>query len=299
MHAILEGYDYVTGAVRGPDIGYLIATDASGNNRDQPKSTIFEYDGEGWSDDAQVSFPVVGASICQSPNEQLIALSPKGEAVLLGSGDVHAENVLQSAGATGSPGALRAVGSVAGNALAVGMGRQVYRRLDSGIWMSLGDGLPSDETAVTGFEAIDGFSLSEIYAAGWNGEIFRFDGERWNAIVSPTNLTLTSICCATDGNVYFGGQAGILIAGRGDQLGVIEHAAFPHDIWSLAWLEPHLYLATMRGVFRLADGTVEEVRMTSRERPSTYHLCQAGNVLWSIGRQDVMAFDGQVWHRIA
>ena len=62
-----------------------------------------------------------------------------------------------------------------------------------------------------GFEDICGFNLTEVYAVGWNGEIWQWEGVRWIDRPSPTNLILTGVCCGTDGNVYACGQNGTLI----------------------------------------------------------------------------------------
>ncbi len=58
------------------------------------------------------------------------------------------------------------------------MKRQVYRRGGERRWTDMSAPFPKPrETA--GFEAIDGYSSNEIYAVGWSGEIWQFNGKKW------------------------------------------------------------------------------------------------------------------------
>ena len=72
--------------------------------------------------------------------------------------------------------------------------------------------------------------LKQIYAAGWEGEIWHYDGNRWSSICSPTNIILNDICCAGDGNVYAGGRVGMLIVCRRDHWKVIDHDSMTEGV---------------------------------------------------------------------
>ncbi|MBN0749583.1 hypothetical protein JTM00_36600, partial [Pseudomonas aeruginosa] len=98
----------------------------------------------------------------------------------------------------GGRGNMRGVACIDGVAYACGMDRQVYRRFYENDWRAIDSGArpPAGSEAVVGFEAIGGFGAREIYAVGWDGEIWQYYGKRWQPRESPTNLILTAICCA-------------------------------------------------------------------------------------------------------
>ena len=66
---------------------------------------------------------------------------------------------------------MRSVRAIEGVAYAAGMMRQVYRRDGANSWSPIDKGMrASREDKVCGFEAIDGFTHRDIYAAGYKGE---------------------------------------------------------------------------------------------------------------------------------
>ena len=90
--------------------------------------------------------------------------------------------------------------------------RQVHRldatgwsRVDAGAFVPLGAG---DHIS---FEGIDGFSETDIYAVGWPGDIWHFDGRLWTQLSSPTDYPLFCVLCSKSGDVYIGGSNGALI----------------------------------------------------------------------------------------
>ncbi|KAB8198840.1 hypothetical protein FKV24_000050 [Lysobacter maris] len=149
------------------------------------------------------------------------------------------------------------------------------------------------------FESVDGYSSREIYTVGWEGEIWRFDGSQWQPARSLTDLALHKVVCAPDGTVYAAGSEGVVIAGRGNQWRLVEHGVTEEDIWGLAWFGGALYLSTMQMLYRLDRERLVAVDFGDCDMPSTcHHLSAADGVLWSIGAQDVMQFDGSEWSRI-
>ncbi len=176
------------------------------------------------------------------------------------------------------------------------MKRQVYERVDEGVWQDISAPFPASGEKV-GFESLDGFSRNEIYAAGWLGEIWQFDGSRWQDRGSLTNKILTAVCCAPDGSVYIAGQKGVMIKGRHDQWEIIEwDDETDADFWDLCWFQDKLYVATMSGLFTLEGNALVAVDFGDTPEPeSFYSLTTAEGVLWSVGENDVASFDGQTW----
>lgn len=251
-----------------------------------------------WGNSGQVEFTVVSCSVCFYPVRQMVVIGAFGEVFLTGSGDFHEERIGTGSDAPEYRGPLRRVRGIAGKAYATGMQRQVYRRDGINVWTCIDHDMRSDRDQVVGFESIDGYSDNDIYAVGWEGEIWHFDGMCWLQKTSPTNFILTDVCCAEDGNVYVCGRMGLLLRGRDDQWQNIEHGSLNEDIWSLAWFDNALYVATYRGIFRLSDLRLIPVEFDTDFPVTTYRLSVSDNVLWSIGAKDVMSFDGKTWTRI-
>ncbi len=192
--------------------------------------------------------------------------------------------------------APRNVGVVDGFAYACGMDRQVFRRDGDNSWTAMN--APNSEEA-TGFEAIDGFSANEIYAVGWNGEVWEWNGNGWAQHGGVTNVILTGVCCADDDRVYVCGQQGTLLSGRHDGWQLVDLDDFATDFWDAHWFKGKLYLATMQTLFTYErDNGLTEVDFGDDPPNTCYRLSSAEGVLWSVGGDDVFSFDGAEWTRV-
>lgn len=104
---------------------------------------------------------------------------------------------------------------IEGYAWSVGMGRRIYKRTDTGQWDKVDAGFPVIESNTDqGFSDLDAFSDQDIYAVGGQGDVWRYDGHKWNMCGFPSNEQLSTVVCAPDGHVYIGGEGGNLWVGR-------------------------------------------------------------------------------------
>ncbi|QED70800.1 hypothetical protein FTV92_12950 [Escherichia coli] len=95
------------------------------------------------------------------------------------------------------------------------MGRRIYKRADTGQWDKVDAGFPVIESDTDqGFSDLDAFSDQDIYAVGGQGDVWRYDGHKWNMCGFPSNEQLSTVVCAPDGNVYIGGEGGNIWVGR-------------------------------------------------------------------------------------
>jgi hypothetical protein len=293
-----DKFSFLVGYIASPSVGFLALSDDSIDSRQIPHSQLVFWQQGNWGNNGPVKFSVVSMSLCTHPVRQMVAIGPYGEVFLTGTGESHEEQVRVGDDSPSKRGMLRCVRGIGGKAYAAGMQRQVYRRDARDVWTCIDEDMRPAPGQVVGFEAIDGLGDSEIYAVGWEGEIWHFDGRLWHPVASPTNFVLTDVCCAGDGNVYACGRVGMLLAGREDKWRIVEQEDVTEDIWSLAWFKGSLYAASYRGLLRLDGGRLARVDM-GEDTPATYFkLSAVDDVMWSIGAKDVMAFDGQSWTRV-
>jgi hypothetical protein len=249
-----------------------------------------------WEGGGELKWDVICVTRCAVPIKQYAIVGVLGKALFVGGGSTYEEDIQDGTRSPASIGALRDARSIGGVLYACGMKRQVYRRADRGRWSLLDAGF-TPEPGVTGFESLDGFNENEIYAVGWEGEIWQYDGAVWTRRDSGTNVILIDVLCAGDGQVYVLGRGRKLIRGRGSQWEVLE-LNLPVDLWSLAWFEGRLYACSMRDIFVWEDDGFQPL-IIEGDRPKTVqYLSVAEGGLCAVGPKDIFHFDGKTWTRI-
>jgi hypothetical protein len=225
-----------------------------------------------------------------------VAVGVNGRALVIEGGVGGEEPIGGGEDVAGRIGLLRGVRSIDGRAYAVGMCRQAYRRRDDTTWERIDQGCrrPEGDYSIVGFESIDGFAENDLYAVGLQGEIWHSDGTKWSKINSPTNITLTQVCCAGDGLVYACGRKGMLLKGRDHHWEVIDHARSGDDFWGLSWFKDRLFVASLYYV-SVFDGKDLALVTADGAPSSTYHLSATTSRLWSIGPREIAIFDGMEW----
>jgi photosystem II stability/assembly factor-like uncharacterized protein len=179
-----------------------------------------------------------------------------------------------------------------------GMARTVLKREYRDNWVEFGPP-DSQSGAVIGFEDLSGFNGSDIYAVGWSGEIWHFNGENWSQIDSPVSSILSAVCCAEDGFVYAVGHDGVMLKGRGDSWTVIGTGR-KEKLMDVQFYAGQIYVATNFDVLKLTDhGLVLDADFPADDRPSTcLHLLKAADGLFSMGTKDLWRKKTSGWQRI-
>jgi len=290
----------VNGVVRFQDLAYLGICEDELIEEKVPHGFIAEWDNGNWMEGGKLKWDIASMTVVKQPKEQMIAIGEYGKAWLVGGGDRHEESIADGKISPKDRGTLRVVRAIEGQAYAAGMDRQVYRRDGKNQWTCIDESMrPSSRSNdVFGFEGIDGFSSKDIYAGGWNGEIWHYNGKKWVSCDSPTNLPLTNMICGGDGKVYACGRMGLLLQGKGNRWKVIEHESTEEDLWGLAWYEDKLWVASMTQLYTLEKNKLGPVEFEDTQPETCYHLSTADGVLWSIGPKSVFAFDGNEWTHI-
>lgn len=289
------GYSFRSGAVRFNDLCYILCDDPQleGHNH----TAFWEYDRENWQ--FFEATPYVAHSICvaEQPKHQAIAIGASGYVQVFGNQDNYSEQI---AVADVELSQVRMVSNVGGYAYTCGMDRQVFKREAPGVWVAKHGSMPEQPSsaAVFGFEAIHGLTEDHIYAVGWNGEIWHFNGDNWVQCDSPTQVILTGVVCADDGTSYACGQNGTLLKTKDGEWEAVKNNVTLSNFWGLAWFGGALYVSSMDGIFVLRGGELEPVDFGDFEPSSFYSLTHADGLLWSVGPSEILSFDGIDWKKV-
>jgi hypothetical protein len=291
---------FVTGGPRLPEFGYIVLT-LDDLSKDRTRHSVLSLWVKGqFAKITETAWHAAGLAVLTQPREHAVVVGEGGLAIAYGlRGYLVREQVATGANGPEGRGPLRGVRAIDNKVYVVGMDRQAYLRVAERSWQRIEQGLYGAQPGNTvGFESVDGYGPTEIYAVGWDGEIWQFDGVHWKQHASPTNLVLTDVCCGGDGSVYACGRRGLLLVGRGSAWTVIDQDVIHEDIWSLAWCGDTLYLSSFEALYAKRGDTIEVVEMEEHDPTTFYKVVAFGNLLWSVGAKDVMAYDGTSWSRI-
>jgi hypothetical protein len=194
---------------------------------------------------------------------------------------------------------VRAIGS---SFYAVGMRRQVFRRnMSAGPWEKIDSGVfvPDSSKEVAGFLSIDGFGDDEIYAVGYGGQIWMFDGKTWSQVVSPTNARLECVRCTLEGDVLASGEGGVILRGRKSTWRVLDQDITEEPFTGIAVLKKTAYFATEDGtIVALGNDKFSQVIPKEGSEVTTGFLDSNGKELLSIGEADILLFNGRAWREL-
>ncbi|SFG09693.1 hypothetical protein SAMN05518865_108108 [Duganella sp. CF458] len=288
---VLETREFIRGAARLRDLVYIVTKDRNLLKRDIAHASVLGiYRGQ-WGDAVDGGWNSTAIAVARQPQEKLVLIGEEGDVATYVGGKSAEETIMPE------PVMIRNARTIDGHVYACGMKRQVYRRAGEAQWIDISAPRAKDLEEL-GFEALDGFTEQEIYAAGWGGEIWTFDGSNWTEQCSPSNVILSAVCCAGDGQAYIAGQRGVLVKGRHDVWDTVQwEDEVSADLWDLCWYRDKLYVATMQALYTLNGNTLQAVDMGRIGPVSCYSLSTAEDVLWSIGQKDVVSFDGKQWKK--
>lgn len=294
VNDVLSKLEPVRCAARRADVCYILARDRQQAADEVAHALLLGMQRGKWARATAVRWNSTAIAVARTPREIPIFIGEDGEACFFEQGQPHMESLVPK------PNMIRAARTISGAVYACGMNRQVYHRAGDSNWIDISAPPGTDDEVTSGFESMDGYGHDEIYAVGWSGEIWRRDGQAWRDCVSPTNVILTAACCAPDGIVYVAGQQGTLLKGRADAWELLDREDDVNvDLWDLCWFGDKLYVAAINDLFTLENGSLVVVDFGDDVPTTCFSLSAADGVLWSVGSEDVFAFDGNAWRRYA
>ncbi len=249
------------------------------------------------------AWPIRSQTLVDSPATCIISISDQGNVrrtTPAGGTDeprVGAASGMTVFGRTG----LFEVRAIDGFAYAVGTRRAAYRRTAQGVWDCIDADCYDARNFGVAFQSIHGFSAKEIYAVGRRGEIWEYNGKRWTARESGTNVTLHKVLCAEDGFVYAAGKKGTILKGRHDSWSPVPDIPRGYEFWGLQDYGGRIFLtANAAAMFELVKSrTLKAVNFGECDPPTTaYHLTLGAGSLYSFGAKDIRKLTGTTWEEV-
>lgn len=201
-------------------------------------------------------------------------------------------------------GPAREIRTIGQHAYVCGMSRSVHKCLGRDQWVRIDHDVRSEEDDNSGFKSIDGFSEQDIYAVGFNGEIWHYNGKGWSAVDSPVNVTLNKVICASSGDVYIVCGSGLLLHGRNDQWRTYSLET-KKNLYAVTYFKGQVFAASLDGLYKLQDDELVSVKIQSKE-PIEYEpheafgmLAASDDIMWCGGAKCLMfTHDGITWEEV-
>jgi hypothetical protein len=155
-----------------------------------------------------------------------------------------------------------------------------------------------DKDKHEGFHDIDGFASDDIYAAGGHGDLWHFDGTAWKQVPFPSNMTLESLCCAGDGEVYIGAESGTLFKGRGNRWKLIERNAMALPFRDMVWFQDKVWCTSDYGLWVIHKDKAVPADVPASVSVCAGHLSVGDGVMLLAGIYGAVLHDGRAWQPI-
>jgi hypothetical protein len=224
-------------------------------------------------------------------------LGKRGEVARVGD-DINYEQVPDAGTGPDANGYVNRIALIEDRLYVCGFRRQVCVRDASG-WKRMDHGLLEPRSARgSSLEAIDGVAQDCLYAVGNKGQIWHFDGSRWRQCACPTNVDLHEVRCVSRDQVLVVGQKGTVLLGSGDNWKVITDDEFDEDLWGVESFGGEIYVAGYGGIGKIHANGIAPVDTALKRVVLGYRLRAKEGVLWSIGNDDIVAFDGKRWREV-
>lgn len=222
-------------------------------------------------------------------------------------------------------GPMRRIREIDGRLYACGVGNQVYTRVD-GMWTEMDQGISSsaantiikldllrasnghvsedDLLAMTqlvddlgGLNDIAGLTSDDIYACGFNGALWHWNGQHWRRLETFTADHLHSIHVTRGGSVWIGGHNGTLLNGSWTTgFRRICGTEMKDHLWSVREFNDAVYLGTTRGLLSYDGQSLTGLRLPGQSSPPVIQAIDSTqDTLWVLSERNVHRLSGGNW----
>lgn len=266
-------------------------------NEENDLSVVLRYSrqGDGSAQWSFQTFPVLPVTAMDVNAQEAVFVGVEGDYLIERAGAQAGGLIDASADGPAGRGWIRAIRRCGNKVFAVGMSRQAYRLEDNDEWSRIDKNLLAAWGEVKGLNALDGFSETEVYAGGYDGEIWRYDGQDWRLIPSPARGPIFAVRRFGE-HIYTVGS-GHVLRGRHDQFEIVCKSDGLSNLHALEAFQGRLFMASARGIYRLEGGQIKAVH---EDDDCTYgQLSAADGVIWSVGFHHILrSADGENWEQI-
>jgi hypothetical protein len=188
-----------------------------------------------------------------------------------------------------------------GYTYSVGGSRDIYKRVAVGKW-ERDSRIPEPKTyeaiGAAGFNDLDAFSESDMYAVGGHGDVWHFDGSAWRQMGFPTNEQLATVTCAGDGNVYITGEGGSLWVGQKSTWRLLEQRGSSVLCNDAVWFNGQLWMASDYQLRVWNGKAVVPPEHDGKPILASGHMDAYDGLLAVADLWTVSTFDGQQWRTV-
>jgi hypothetical protein len=290
----ISPYSYLGGCVQNKNVGRAIAQfdDFVADGSKACNLMMWSRKKKQWHH-FTLGWTVIGLVATKT---QMLALGADGTIFIADMAGTREEQILD-----GQDCEFKNLAVIGGRIYAFGSGPQVFRRDGDALWSAYGEGFDASASSKdVCINAIDGSAESELYAVGDAGRIWRFKGDKWQEMESPTQNNLHAVKVVKPGLVYAVGDSGTLLRGNGDSFEVLAQEATESDLTDLALFMDRLYMVVKNAIFTLeSDDTLLPRQIIRGGYVTCNKLATADGVLWSFGPKHIVwTEDGKKWQEV-
>jgi hypothetical protein len=245
-------------------------------------------------------WPVV--SICGTEKTkttfEVIALGMDGELLTGVPGGFSESDLQKLTGTSFAIGPMRDIRVVGDDVFAAGMGRQVFRRANDQ-WALISSSIHSTKDEIAGFNSIHGRTPTAVFAVGFEGEIWFYNGSDWKQLDNATSVVLHRVVVAPNGFAIICGAAGVLLQANSEQAVTIKNQATEDNLYGLTVFKEKVFVSSMTELFELTNEGLQPVSIDLEGPLSFGHLEANEKYIWSVGAQHLLrSEDGVAWQLI-
>jgi hypothetical protein len=310
----LVGFNVVDCVVRRADFFYFLAREDYTQNKDwqdgmdPPNETTlkkrviafmrYKQGSEQWAQVQLTGLDLFHGGIAYQPVEHLVCIDSNGSVYASGKGISGLEGNVSAEQGGPLRGAASKLVTIDETLYLVGGGRSLATRQGVKQWNWLTNHFSyvwRDDRETAGFRDLHGLSNADLYAVGRGGDVWHYDGISWRKCAFPSNLSLSTVCCAPDGTVYVSGYEGETYRGSGNTWKQIAKPELSIPFRDMVWYEGRVWCTNDYGVWCIEDDKLAEAKLSSDIKVCAGNLSVRDGVLLLAGYFGAAVLESGEW----